>query len=280
MTVALPSPVEGVSSVEVYRVPVPDPRITLKLDTNEGPAPAPELRAILAELEREPINRYPNAGDLEADLAEMHGVAPAQVFVGAGLDDALMRLMIAYTGTGRRVLVTRPTFAMIPHYLGVTRAETVELDWWEGAYPIERASEAARDATIAFFVTPNNPTGLAAGADDLARLSAAMPGGLLVADLAYGEFADTDLLPVALGLPNVVTLRTFSKAWGMAGLRVGYAIGPEPVIEAVRKAGQPFSVPSSSLAVARAWLPHGADFARRTADRVRHERGVLAELLQ
>jgi histidinol-phosphate aminotransferase len=128
-------------------------------------------------------------------------------------------------------------------------------------------------------VTPNNPTGLVARADDLEVLSRAAPGALLIVDLAYTEFADRDLTEVALALPNAVVIRTLSKAWGLAGARVGYAAGPKEVIAWMRAAGGPYAVSAVSLEIARRRLTMGDDGVRRFVDRIRFERGQLRKVL-
>jgi histidinol-phosphate aminotransferase len=103
-------------------------------------------------------------------------------------------------------------------------------------------------------VSPNNPTGSVVGAAELTRLAQALPGVLVLLDLAYVEFADEDLTPTALELPNVVVFRTLSKAWAAAGLRVGYAMGDARVISWLRAAGQPYPVSAPSLIAARRLL--------------------------
>ena len=124
-----------------------------------------------------------------------------------------------------------------------------------------------------------NPTGDVATADDLRAMAEAAPDALVILDHAYVEFADADLTQVALNLPNVVILRTFSKAWGLAGCRVGYAIGPTQLIRPLRAAGSPFPVSSLSLDTAMECLMQGT--ARRDAfvRRIRFERDALHQLL-
>jgi histidinol-phosphate aminotransferase len=136
------------------------------------------------------------------------------------------------------------------------------------------------NVAIVAIVTPNNPTGDVAGPEDLRRLSAAAPDTLVIVDHAYVEFADTDLTELALEMPNVVVLRTFSKVWGLAGCRVGYALGPSALLAALRAAGGPFPVSAPSLAIAARVLEHGAATSAAYVARVRIERAELYEQLQ
>jgi len=279
----LPEPAPALGRVRAYTIPAPDPALRLKLDMNEGPRPPEALAELVRQIAPAAVNAYPDQSALEAKIAQRHSINPARVVAGAGLDDILSRLCQAYAAPGRRVIVSRPTFSMIPHYLALAGCETVEIDWWSGPFPLRQTLDAINDdTTLAFLVTPNNPTGLAATEHDLRALAArlAETSALLAVDLAYTEFADRDLTPAALELPNAAPLRTFSKAWGLAGMRVGYGVFPEPVAAELRKLGQPFPVTSPSSAIAAAWLDTGRDHVRRTADRVRHERAQLADLLR
>ena len=135
-----------------------------------------------------------------------------------------------------------------------------------------------RTALIA-VVSPNNPTGAVATANDLDRLSRGAGNSLPLLDHAYVELADDDLTALALELGNVVVLRTLSKAWGLAGLRVGYAVGPERWIERLAAAGNPYSVSSVSAAIAVARLESGERDVRDYVERVHLERDRLARRL-
>ena len=279
----LPPPAPALDRVRAYSIPKPDPTLRMKLDMNEGPRPPEALAELIRQIAPNAVNTYPDQASLETKIAGRFGVEPARVVAGAGLDDILSRLCQAYAAPGRRTIVSRPTFSMIPHYLALSGCETVEIDWWSGPFPLERTLEAIDDTTaLVFLVTPNNPTGLAATERDLRALSARLAEvrGMLAVDLAYTEFADRDLTRVALDLPNAAPLRTLSKAWGLAGMRVGYGVFPEQIAAELRKLGQPFPITSPSAAIAAAWLDAGRDHVRRTADRVRHERDRLAELLR
>jgi len=125
------------------------------------------------------------------------------------------------------------------------------------------------------MVTPNNPTGTVAKLADLAALSAAAPNAIVLLDHAYVEFADEDFTKRALAMPNVVIARTLSKAWGLAGLRVGYAIGPAPVIGWMRASGGPYAVSRPSIALAAARIEADRGSERRFVAQVRADRTLI-----
>jgi histidinol-phosphate aminotransferase len=205
-------------------------------------------------------------------------VDPRRVLVTAGGDEAIDRICRAYLTSGSELIQPTPTFEMIARYAGLAGANVVSVPWPQGAYPTDEVIARINSATrVVCVVSPNNPTGASASAEDLQRLSEAAPQALLLVDLAYTEFADCDLTKIALSLPNAVVVRSFSKAWGMAGLRVGYAAGPEKIIDCLRAAGGPYTVSRPSLALVAERLPDGV---ARFVDTVRKEREDLFNLLR
>jgi histidinol-phosphate aminotransferase len=254
----------------------------LKLDANEGPLSLLDrypggIAAITASALRE----YPDVSSLEDLLCTRLGVGLEQLIVTAGGDDALARIAQAVIDPGDRAIATTPTFEMIPRYVKLAGGELTEIPWFEGDFPVEAVVRVCDDQTRAVFVvTPNNPTGGIATPGDLQRLSAAARGALLVVDLAYTEFADADLTRAALSLPNAIIVRTFSKAWGLAGLRVGYAVGPSNVISWLRGVGQPYAVSAPSAAVA-AWACSNLEGEMiKSVEAVKLERARLTALLR
>lgn len=252
----------------------------LKLDSNEGPLPSAALLAALASLDGEALRRYPDTSQLEAALAGRVGVAPERVIVTAGADDAIDRVCRAYLGSGRRMLLPEPTFEMFDHFAALAGGTLLRVPWPRGAFPLAAflARLPERPDVIA-VVSPNNPTGATASAADLRQLAEAAPAALLLLDHVYGEYADTDLTPALIDLPNVVVLRTLSKAWGLAGCRVGYAIGSPPVVARLRAAGAPYAVAAPSVALALRQLRDGGAAVQAHVARVREDRTALGALL-
>jgi histidinol-phosphate aminotransferase len=260
------------------------PHITIRLDANEGPPPPPPLTEIIRQVASDSAltHTYPDLRPLEADLARRLGVPSANVVVTAGADDALGRIAQSFLDPRRTAILTRPTFEMIERYAAQAGAPVSAVPWLDGPFPLADLLAAARTADRAalYVVSPNNPTGAAAPADALRALASAHPDLLLVVDQAYAEFGGEDLTSAALALPNAIVTRTFSKAWGLAGLRVGYAVGPAELLAPLRAMGQPYAVSALSAEVARRWLAAGEPFMRGFADRVRGERDRLAALLR
>lgn len=237
-----------------YRRPRLPGNIRLKLDGNEGPSASLEpLLDVLRDLGPELFRRYPDAAALESALAQQFGVNPAQVLVTAGADEAIDRCCRAFLAPGRTTLIAAPSFEMFDRYTTLAGGELVSVPWQPGPFPTDAVlARLDRDVAIIAVVTPNNPTGEIATLSDVQRLAAAAPQALVLLDHAYVEYAEEDLTASALSLPNVIVIRTFSKARGLAGCRVGYAIGPERLIAALRAAGGPYAVSAPSLALA-AW---------------------------
>ena len=258
----------------------PSPRpIDLRLDANEGGTFAAEIIGAIAA-DPELLRRYPDTRTLEASIAQRLHLDPDRVIVTAGADDALWRVCSAMLEPGRRAAFCTPTFEMLRRYVRAAGADAIEVPWWSGPLPIEQLIDAGKNASVVFVVSPNNPTGTVATAEDLKRLRAALPAALLVLDAAYAEFADEDLTQVALALPWTIVTRTLSKSWSAAGLRVGYAIGDSRAIDWLGSVGQPYAVSSISLAFAAALLARGDAASRAYVERVRAERADLTQLLE
>ncbi len=276
-----PTPAPRLAGCPAYAPPRPTGPIDLRLDGNEGAGPPAGLLDVLAAAGPELLRRYPSVASLETALAARFARPPGGVLVTAGADDALYRACLAALAPEREVVLPLPTFEMLPRYVQLAGGTLRAVPWPAGAYPTDAvlATVTPRTAMIV-VVSPNNPTGCVATAVDLRRLSEAAPHAVLLVDLAYVEFADEDLTSAALSLPNAIVTRTFSKAWGLAGLRVGYALGPPTLIDWLRAAGNPYAVTGPSAALAAAWLERGASAVAAFVAAVRQERTRLAELLR
>jgi len=259
-----------------YRRAETAPGIDLRLDGNEGP-PRPEvLRLARAACELDAIRLYPDASELESRLADRMGVDPRRVLVTAGADEALDRACRVFLGPGRPLVCPTPTFEMIERYAQQAGARMLEVAWPSGPFPVDAVlARVDADTGMIAVVTPNNPTGAVALRADLARLEQGAGSTLVLVDAAYGEFADEDLGPNAIQGGRALVVRTFSKAWGLAGLRVGYAVGPVDVITALRASGGPYPVAGPSLAIALAWLESGEAVMQDLVARIRVEREML-----
>jgi histidinol-phosphate aminotransferase len=273
-------PGPNVAAVTAYapsRHPAP---CDIDLAGSEGPSDPVFIARALGAVP-DAARRYPDASRLAAKLAVRFGIGSEQVLVTAGADDALERACRAILGPDRDAILTSPTFEMLPRYVALAGATAVAVAWPEGAFPVAAviASATPRTALIA-IVSPNNPTGAVLSIDKLRRLHDAVPTALILLDLVYVDFADLDLTNAALELPRVLVVRTFSKAWGLAGLRVGYALGPADVIGWMRAAGSPYPVSGPSLAVATLALSERETAVTIHVTAVRAMRARLTTLLQ
>lgn len=274
------TPSAGVAGVTAYHVPAHGAPIDLKLDANEGQAPSEDVLQRILEVGPDVMRRYPDASALQDLLSKAYGVATEQVIISAGADDSLDRLCRAMLAPGRRLLVTNPSFEMLPRYARIMGAEVDEVPWWEGSFPTEQFISAAKPETaIVAVVSPNNPTGTVVSIEDLKAISQAVPQALLLLDHAYIEFADHDLTEEALKLPNTVVVRTLSKAWGLAGLRVGYTLGPVEILNWMRASGGPYAVSRPSLALAAARIETDEGEAHDFVEQVKEDRKAIHELL-
>jgi histidinol-phosphate aminotransferase len=252
----------------------------LRLNSNEGPRAPQALLAELAALDPELLRRYPDATAVETALAARAGVSPERVVVTAGADEALDRICRVYAGPDRPVLLPEPTFEMLERFAALAGAPLVRVPWFTDAFPLDEILARLDHRTaLVVIVSPNNPTGGVASRDDLRRIAAAAPQSLVLIDQAYIEYAEEDIDPAVLDVPNVVFVRTMSKAWGLAGCRVGYAVGSSDVIAVLRAAGGPYPVAGPSLALALSQLRRGDVALRAHVTQVRAERANLQELL-
>ena len=262
-----------------YRGPGPRDPGVVKLDGNEGAAPSPSVLARLAQEDVSVLRNYPDPRGLEADIADWLGVDPGRVVVTAGADDALDRVCRAYLRPGRRIVLPVPAFEMMYRFAQAAGGETKTVPW-EGDFPTDAVIAALDDdVSVVAVISPNNPTGRVATAEDLKRVADAASGAIVLLDHVYVDYADEDLTELATGFGNVVTVRTFSKAWGLAGCRVGYAIASEEVANVLRNAGTPFPVAGLSIAAVRAQLQGGRTLLDEHVSRIRGGRDALVDTL-
>jgi histidinol-phosphate aminotransferase len=266
----------------------------VKLASNEvafPPLPA-VVRAIAATAGE--TNRYPDNGAavLTAALADRYGVEPAQVAIGCGAVTLCQQLAQAYNDPGTSIAFAWRSFEMYPllaQVAGAVSQQVPLVPGSPGASPdthdlVALAAVIDETTRLVFVCNPNNPTGTAVRRPELERFLDAVPSStLVVLDEAYREFV-TDLdvpdgVELMRGRPNVAVLRTFSKAWGLAGLRVGYLLAEDPAVaEAVRRTHVPFSVSSLAQAAAVAALASEDEVRARCAAVVVERARLTAEL--
>jgi histidinol-phosphate aminotransferase len=256
----------------------------LRLDRNEGPPPPRELLQELTRLSCDDVARYPDPaaaiGAVEAAWAMRLGVDPARVVLTTGGDGAIDLFFASLFPRGAKLVLATPTFEPILTAARRAGACVAALDAFANRYPLDAARSRlqGRDDRLV-VVAPNNPTGSGLERDELAELLALSDERPLLVDLAYGEFARDDLTGGALASPSACVLLSLSKAWGLAGLRVGALVVPQRFVNQVRRERPAYPVATPSLAVARAALTSFDDLPARNAAWVRTARPRVAALL-
>ena len=262
-----------IAALPAYRQGRPAPADGYKLSSNENPfPPLPGVAEAVAATANE-VNRYPDATALalREKLAERFGVSTDEVIVGAGSVSLLAQFIAAAAGPGDEVVYAWRSFEAYPGLVTVSGATSIQVsNRVDHGHDLDAMADAVTERTrVAIVCSPNNPTGVIVTADEFEAFMARVPADMLVLlDEAYIEFVRTE--PTGPGAsvdgstllgryPNLVILRTFSKAYGLAGLRVGYAIGPAYILDAARSTAIPLSVTAASAAAALASLEPEAE---------------------
>src|SRR5687768_12384002 len=246
----------------------------VKLASNENPRGiGPRTRAAIDAALGE-VARYPdgNGFELKQALARRYGVDMAAIVLGNGSNDVLELVALAFLGPGRAAVFSQHAFAVYPLATQARGARSIVVPAKNYAHDLEAMAKAIDDETyVAWIANPNNPTGTFAPHDQVEAFLRRVPERVLVVlDEAYNEYLTPDLRSDTVKLikrhPNVVVTRTFSKAYGLAGLRVGYAIAHPSVADVMNRVRQPFNVNSIALAAARAALDDMEFVARSYAE--------------
>lgn len=236
------------------------------LSANENPSDvdAEVRQEIKRELNKVHFNRYPDpmANELRDMIAEANGLDRAQVLMGNGGDELLFNIALSFGGPGRKFLNMPPTFSVYEANARLTNTEVVNVPRLEN-YDIDEATVLSRvaqgDIDYVIVTSPNNPTGGLARDEFVLRLLEATDALVLV-DEAYFEFSRGSMRPYLAQHENLVILRTFSKAFSLAGVRMGYLLGNEAAISEIAKVRQPYSVDAVSQAIARVVYKNRAKF--------------------
>ena len=262
-------------------------RPAYKLSSNENPyPPLPGVCEVVAA-QAATLNRYPDmfATGLVAAIAARLGVPAEHVATGTGSVAVLQQLLQVTTEPGDEVVFAWRSFEAYPILVGVAGATPVPVPLApDERHDLDAMAAAITERTrLVLVCTPNNPTGTAARREELERFLDRVPPGVLVAiDEAYREFVRDPAAPDGLELyrerPNVAVLRTFSKAYGLAGLRVGYAVAAAPVAEALRKTALPFGVSGVAQAAAVASLAAEPELMARVETLVGERSRLLGQL--
>ena len=262
-TKTFPIPNPFIESLEPYK-PVTSREIALKdserkvlkLDWNESTRPpSPEVtKSILAQLSRNHMNLYPDitARELRDKLSKYTGQSPDHILVTNGSDDALKLIINTYVKPGGKVIVPVPTYSHFLVFAQAQGGDILEIEYddpfvvqWEKLF-----ETTSLNPELYYLPSPSNPTGILYLFPQVARLAELAPQSIILVDEAYFEFSQKSVVELVNSWPNIVVTRTFSKAFGMAGLRIGYVIGHPHVIEDLSRLHNPKSVNTISQAAA------------------------------
>jgi histidinol-phosphate aminotransferase len=258
---------DDLRALEGYHSPQVD--VSVRLNTNESPFPPPAAwrDALAAELSRVDWHRYPDraATDLRAEIANFHGVSPDMVFAANGSNEVLQTILLTYAGAGRTVATFEPTYQMHAQIARVVGSTVVEgeraADFSLDSAEMRRIVDEARP-NVTFLTSPNNPTGLVEPKERIEELLD-LPSGLVVADEAYAQFADWSALSMLDDERPLVVTRTFSKTWSMAGVRLGYVVGPPWFISELDKVVLPYHLDAAKQIAGRLALRYVSEMDER-----------------
>lgn len=271
----------AVQNLKEYHPPLSG-RIGLRLDFNESTVGAsPSVLQRLRELDAEQIARYPDREPVEAQVASFLGMRPQEVSLTNGVDEAIHLLCQTYLDPSAEALVVVPTFSMYELFMANTGARVIPIYADQNfAFPTDKLLAAINVHTrLITIANPNNPTGTVACESDLLAVTRKAANAAVLIDEAYFEFYGATLVGQIQNQPNLFVARTFSKAYGMAGLRVGVLAGCAEQMRMVRKITSPYNVNSAALAALPAALKD-QDYVEKYVREVRAGRERLQETLR
>ncbi|SEL14230.1 histidinol-phosphate aminotransferase [Roseovarius nanhaiticus] len=281
------TPQPGILDITLYQggaAHVPGVANVVKLSSNENPFGPSEAAKEAFRKASYHLHRYPSSDHaaLRGAIAEVHGLDPERILCGNGSDEIIAFLCQAYAGPGDEVIHTEHGFGMYRISALANGATPVEVPERERVTDVDAILAAVTPATkLVFIANPNNPTGTMVGEGEIARLADGLPDHvLLVLDGAYAEYVEGYDGGAALveQRANIVMTRTFSKLYGLGGLRVGWGYGPAHVMNVLARVRGPFNVSSAALAAAEAAI-RDTEWAEKCREGNTRWRAWLAEAL-
>lgn len=251
----------------------------VKLNTNENPfPPSPKVMQAVREIEAEALRRYPNpsAGPFRTAAAKVLGVEPGMILAGNGSDDILTIATRTFIPPGGVMAYPHPTYSLYSVLAALEDAKTSAVAW-EDDWQLPHDALLATKADAIYLANPNAPSGTLLPPETVGKLAADFKGLLLI-DEAYVDFAATHCIDLVSKHANVVISRTLSKAYGLAGLRFGYAVAQPQVIAEMMKVKDSYNCDAISIAAATAAMLD-QDYAKMTWAHVRQERERVSDEL-
>jgi histidinol-phosphate aminotransferase len=276
------TPRPGLRDVPPYDSPQLD--VVARLNTNECPYPLPEafVDELASSMRTLGLNRYPDGQmtELRRAIAASVGHPFEGTWTANGSNEILTELLSAYGGPDRRAALFEPTYVLHSRLSWLTRTQVVSLrlepPWELASHDVAAAVDARPD--VVFVCSPNNPTGNAQPVEVIAAL-ASDTDALVIVDEAYVEFGGRTALPLVAGHPNVVVVRTFSKAFALAGARIGYALAAPEVVQDLQRVRLPYHLSALSQAAGIAALHHAPE-AEGILSLIRDERDRIVRELR
>lgn len=269
-------PKEAIRALPSYHPPLAG-RTGLRLDFNENAVGcSPRVLETLRQLTAEDLARYPERQAVEESLAKFLGVVADELLLTNGVDEGIHLLCQTFLGPGDEALIVAPTYSMYRIYMMAAGAQVREIrSAPDFRFPLNQLCDSVTERTKLIAVAnPNNPTGALATVDALRRLAASAPSAAVLVDEAYFEFCGLTALGLLAECSNVFVTRTFSKAYGLAGLRIGALIGNREHMAAIRLACSPYNVNAVALACLPAAI-EDAEYVQRYVDEVLQSRARL-----
>lgn len=265
----------------------PQVAVDIRLNTNESPMGPPEefVEDVISEARRVLWHRYPDraATALRQALGESLGQPADRVYCANGSNEVLQNLLLTYAGAGRTTLTFEPTYALHSHLSRTTGSAVASRSRGAG-FALDRnmAVEAVLEVrpAVTFLCSPNNPTGLLEPKETVEAVLGAVEtvGGLLVVDEAYGEFAPWSAMEVVDSGRSLAVVKTYSKTWAMAGVRLGYMVAPDWLVESMLAVTLPYHLDSMKQAMGIAALKHHEAMKHRVQSIISERTRIEAEL--
>ena len=280
-------PQPGIMNIELYvggQSRIDGVSNVLKLSSNENPLGTSDAAKEAYARAVHDMHRYPSTdhADLRAAIAEVHGLDADRIICGVGSDEVLQFVAQAFAGPGDEIIYTEHGFSMYPILAHACAATPVKVAARERVVDVDAILKACTSKTrLVFIANPANPTGTMIGTSELERLASGLPKGcLLVHDAAYAEFVEGFDGGAALveARDNVVMTRTFSKIYGLGGLRIGWGYAPKEIVEVLNRMRQPFNLSTAQLMTAEAAMRDQSWVEKCRQDNARM-RAWLAEAL-
>ncbi len=252
----MPEPRDAVRRMAAYSPPTEGRQNALRLDFNEntvGCSPA-VVEFLKNTLTAGMLSIYPEYSETKRELAEFFSVAPNEILLTNGTDEAIQVLVNTYVDENAEVLLLRPSYAMYRFYAQLAGAALHEIDFnADLSFPLEALLEGIHPSARAILIAnPNNPTGTGIDAPSIERVLQRAPDAAVLIDEAYFEFSGVTVLPLLSRYPNLFVSRTFSKVYGMAAMRCGCLFSQAANVAFLRKAQSPYSVNAVAALAARA----------------------------